>query len=81
MKKTILIIWYKLTYKLMHLLMNTYLKADDALEANKIKRPHISSKFDMGYRRMFFIDRLVGLNAGKVITNTVNKIVYRYGGK
>ena len=61
--------------------MNVYLKANEALEANKIKQPHVSTKFDMNFRRMFFIDRLVALNRGRVLTNTVNKIVYRYGGK
>lgn len=61
--------------------MNAYLKATEELEANKIKRPYVSTKFDMNYRRMFFIDRLVALNRGRVLANTVNKIVYRYGGK
>ena len=81
MKKTILIIWYKLIYKLMHLLMNGYLKANESLETNKIKKPHVHTKLDMNYRRMFFIDCLVALNRGNVLTNTVNQIVYKYGGK
>ena len=77
MKKSILIIWFKLIYRLMHFTLNIYLKASDVLEANKIKKPHVSTKIDMSYRRMFFIDCLVALNRGRVLTNTVNKIVYR----